>query len=69
MIEEVELVLNGLSPRHRQMAEMRLQGHLIEEIAQATDRSERLVRKVLDRVKDRLGRRCGMIAGEGGQSS
>jgi RNA polymerase sigma-70 factor (ECF subfamily) len=68
MIEELELVLSGLSPRHRQMAELRLQGYQIQEIAQATARSERLVRKVLDRVKDRLGRRCGMTAGEGGGS-
>ncbi len=58
-IEELELVLERLSPSHRRMAELRLQGYRIEEIAQATDRSERLVRRVLDQVKDRLNRRCG----------
>jgi RNA polymerase sigma factor (sigma-70 family) len=57
VIEEVEQVLKGLSPHHRQMVELRLEGHLIEEIAHAADRSERLVRRVLDQVKDRLNRR------------
>jgi RNA polymerase sigma-70 factor (ECF subfamily) len=57
VIEELELVLDGLSPRHRHMAELRLQGYLIEEIAQATERSERLVRQVLREFKDRLSRR------------
>jgi RNA polymerase sigma-70 factor (ECF subfamily) len=63
VIEELELVLKELSPRHRQMAELRLQGYRIEEIAQATSRSERLVRKVLGQVKDRLSRRCGTLSG------
>ena len=57
VIEELEQVLKGLAPHHRQMVELRLQGYRIEEIAQATDRSERLVRRVLDQVKDRLNRR------------
>jgi RNA polymerase sigma-70 factor, ECF subfamily len=61
--EDLELVLGALSPRHRRMAELRLQGYQIEEIARATDRSERLVRRVLDQVKDRLTRRCGAISG------
>jgi hypothetical protein len=38
------------------------QGYAIEEIAGVSDRSERLVRKVLDQVKDRLSRRCGPTA-------
>jgi RNA polymerase sigma factor (sigma-70 family) len=57
MIEELELVLKRLSSSHRRMVELRLQGYRIQEIAQATDRSERLVRRVLDQVKDRLNRR------------
>jgi RNA polymerase sigma-70 factor (ECF subfamily) len=63
VLEELELVLSALSPRHRQMAELRLQGYRIEEIAQATARSERLVRRVLDQVKDRLAHRCGAMSG------
>jgi RNA polymerase sigma-70 factor (ECF subfamily) len=62
LIEELELVLTGLSPSHRKMVELRLQGYPIEEIAAASERSERMVRKVLDQVKDRLGRRCGASA-------
>jgi len=58
VIEELEMVLKGLSPLHRRMVELRLQGYPIAEIAAASDRCERLVRKVLDQVKDRLSRRC-----------
>jgi RNA polymerase sigma-70 factor, ECF subfamily len=57
VVEELELVLRGLSPHHRRMVELRLQGYRIAEIAQATERSERLVRRVLEQVKDRLNRR------------
>jgi RNA polymerase sigma factor (sigma-70 family) len=57
-IEELELVLKGSSPQRRRMVELRLQGYRIAEIAQATGRSERLVWKVLDQIKDRLNRRC-----------
>jgi RNA polymerase sigma-70 factor (ECF subfamily) len=58
VVEELELVLKGLAPHHRRMVELRLQGYHIAEIAQATDRSERLVRRVLDEVKVRLKYRC-----------
>jgi RNA polymerase sigma factor (sigma-70 family) len=57
VIEELEQALRGLAPHHRQMVELRLQGDHIKEIAEATDRSERLVRRVLDQVKGRLNRR------------
>jgi DNA-directed RNA polymerase specialized sigma24 family protein len=66
MIEELELAMSGLSPPHRQMIEMELQGCRPEEIARVTDRSERLVRKVRERFKDRLYRRCGLATEEGG---
>jgi RNA polymerase sigma factor (sigma-70 family) len=65
MIEELELAMSGLSPPHRQIIEMELQGRPMEEIARTTDRSERLVRKVRERFKDRLCRRCGIDAREG----
>jgi RNA polymerase sigma-70 factor, ECF subfamily len=57
VIEELEQVLKGLAPHHRQMVELMLQGYHFKEIAEATDRSERLVRRVRDHVKDRLNRR------------
>jgi RNA polymerase sigma-70 factor (ECF subfamily) len=65
VVEELERVLEGLSPLHRRMVELRLQGHRIDEIAAACDRCERLVRRVIDRVKDRLDGRCGAARGEG----
>ncbi len=65
VIEELERVLEGLSPLHRRMVELRLQGHRIEEIATACDRCERLVRRVIDRVKDRLNGRCEEAHGAG----
>ena len=54
LVEELELLLGELKPRDRQMVELRLRGHRVEEIAAATDRSERWVRHVLDGFKDRL---------------
>lgn len=57
VVDELERVMEPLKPHHRRMVELRLQGHLIDEIAAATGRSERLVRRVLDQVKRELGRR------------
>ena len=57
LIDEVGQLLRALSPPHRRMLELRLQGYRIAEIAAETHRSERLVRKVLDGVKDELLRR------------
>jgi RNA polymerase sigma-70 factor (ECF subfamily) len=54
LVDELEFVLQPLNPLHRRMVEMRLQGHSIQEIATAADRSERLVRRVLDQVKGQL---------------
>jgi RNA polymerase sigma-70 factor (ECF subfamily) len=54
LIDEVEHLLQALSPLHRRMVELRLQGYHIAEIAAETHRSERLVRKVLDGVKAEL---------------
>jgi RNA polymerase sigma-70 factor (ECF subfamily) len=58
LIEELELLLSDMSPTHRRMVELRLQGYLIEEIAVLCERSEGLVRRVLRHVKDRLKQRC-----------
>jgi DNA-directed RNA polymerase specialized sigma24 family protein len=45
------------------MVELRLQGYPIEEIARASNCSERFVRKVLEQAKDRLRAGCDMSAG------
>jgi RNA polymerase sigma-70 factor (ECF subfamily) len=56
-IDELAEALRGLSPLHRRMVELRLQGYLFKEIAAETHRSERMVRIVLEKVKGELERR------------
>jgi RNA polymerase sigma-70 factor, ECF subfamily len=57
VVEEAELLTRGLTDEQRRMVELRLQGYLIEEIATQTSRSERTVRRVLDKVKQDLEQR------------
>jgi RNA polymerase sigma-70 factor (ECF subfamily) len=57
LAEELEHLMRGLKPLERRMVELRLQDYSLAEIAAATDRSERWVRRVLDQVKARLDRR------------
>jgi RNA polymerase sigma-70 factor (ECF subfamily) len=52
--DELASVLRDLQPLHRQMVELRLQGHLLKEVAAKTGRSERMVRLVLEEVKATL---------------
>jgi RNA polymerase sigma-70 factor (ECF subfamily) len=63
LIDELELVMRDLRPLYRRMVEMRLQGHRFGEIAVATERSERFVRRVLDQVKRQLKERYPQCAG------
>jgi len=63
VVDELEHMMRDLKPLHRQMVEMRLQGYSLDEIAAATDRSERLVRRVLDQIKDQLRQRYQEHAG------
>ena len=57
LVDEVEAIMQPLKPLQRQMVEMRLQGYGLQEIADATQRSERLVRRVLEQVKKHLKQR------------
>jgi RNA polymerase sigma-70 factor (ECF subfamily) len=57
MAEELERLLRGLKPLDSRIVSLRLEGYRIEEIASKTERSERWVRRVLDLIKVRLGRR------------
>ena len=57
LVDELEFVMRQLQPLHRQMVEMRLQGYSLHEIAAATDRSERRVRRVLEQMKGQLRQR------------
>jgi DNA-directed RNA polymerase specialized sigma24 family protein len=47
--------MSKLEPLERRMLEMRLQGYNLEEIAAATQRTERTVRRALTEVKQLLG--------------
>jgi RNA polymerase sigma-70 factor (ECF subfamily) len=54
LADTVERLLRGLEPLERHMVELRLQGWGLEEIAAEVSRSERTVRRLLERVKERL---------------
>ena len=53
-IEEVTAFLSSLRPEDRQIVELRLQGLSSLDIAKETNRADRTVRRVLERVKKRL---------------
>ena len=57
MVEEVELLMRDFTADQRRMLEMRLSGYKLEEIAEEMQRSERTVRRLLEKVKQRLERR------------
>lgn len=57
VLEEVEHVMNSLEPLHRRIVELRLQGHSTAEIANEVQRTERTVRRVLELVRESLGKR------------
>jgi RNA polymerase sigma-70 factor (ECF subfamily) len=54
LVEEVEGLCAGLDETQRQMFDLRLQGYQIEEIATMVGRSERTVRRLMDKVRERL---------------
>jgi RNA polymerase sigma factor (sigma-70 family) len=58
LTDEVELLLRGFEPLHRQVIELRLQGYMVEEIATETQRTQRTVLRVLERVKQKLADRA-----------
>jgi RNA polymerase sigma-70 factor (ECF subfamily) len=54
LTEMVERLLDGLAPPERAIVELSLQGYTTTEIADRLGRSQRTVRRVRERVKDRL---------------
>jgi RNA polymerase sigma-70 factor (ECF subfamily) len=54
LTEMVERLLDGLEPPERAIVELSLQGYTTAEIADRLGRSERTVRRVRERVRDRL---------------
>ncbi len=57
LVEEIERVMRPLQPLQRQMLELRLQNHTVEEIAAAINRSERTVRRFLESLRGDLRNR------------
>ncbi len=57
LIDEVELLMQGISPLQQQMLELRLQGRSIAEIAESVERSERSVRRFLGDFRQSLENR------------
>jgi RNA polymerase sigma-70 factor (ECF subfamily) len=51
LVDEVQAVMQSLSPVHRRIVELRLQGHNVSEIAAETNRCPHTVRRVLEQVK------------------
>jgi RNA polymerase sigma-70 factor (ECF subfamily) len=56
LAEEIEHLVVGLDPIEQRMFELRLEGYTLDEIAQDTNRSQRTVRRVMDRIKHEIGR-------------
>ena len=54
MTEELEAVMARLEPLPRRILELRLQGHLLEDIAATVGCSQRTVRRILERIKQQL---------------
>jgi RNA polymerase sigma factor (sigma-70 family) len=59
LAEELDRILQPLDSLERRMLELRLNGHTLNEIADATQRSERTVRRLLDWFKQQLEVRLG----------
>jgi RNA polymerase sigma-70 factor (ECF subfamily) len=57
LADELTGIMQNLEPVQRRMLELRLQGHNLYEIAEATQFTQRTVRRVLDRVKELLKER------------
>jgi RNA polymerase sigma-70 factor, ECF subfamily len=54
LTDALEQLMRHLDPLDRRMLELRLQGYNLDEIASATDRSERTVIRTLEEIKLRL---------------
>lgn len=55
--EEIETILAELTPAEQRMFELRLEGYTLDEIAADTGRSQRTVRRVMERIRTGLTRR------------
>ncbi len=70
LAETVEELFRGLDPEDRSIVELQLQGFSSTESATILKRSERTVRRVRARVRNRIGKMLGLSAlGEEAESS
>ena len=56
LAETIELMMRGLEPDHRTIIEPSLQGYTVPEIGARLDMAERTVRRLRERIKNRLQR-------------
>jgi RNA polymerase sigma-70 factor (ECF subfamily) len=63
LVEMIEGLMVDMDETQRRMLELRLQGYQIEEIAAEVQRSERGVRRLLDKVKNQLHTDSGVTHG------
>jgi RNA polymerase sigma-70 factor (ECF subfamily) len=55
--DEIEWILNQLSPTEQRMFELRLEGYTLDEIAEDIQRSQRTVRRTMQQLKQLIHRR------------
>jgi RNA polymerase sigma factor (sigma-70 family) len=60
LVDQVQDAMRNLSPVHRRIVELRLQGHNVSEIAADTGRCPHTVRRVLEQVKRDLQQDSGL---------
>ena len=65
--DEIDLLTRDLSEQKREIVQLRLAGWLIEEIAGKVGRSERMVRRVMEQMRNTLGRRLAEAQDDGAQ--
>lgn len=64
LVDQVEGLMRRLEPLERRVLELRLQGHDLEEIATEVHRTQRTVRRILERVKEELEQTEKTVDGE-----
>jgi RNA polymerase sigma-70 factor (ECF subfamily) len=57
LVEELDLVMQQLTPQERRILELRLEGYTSEEIADHLHRSDRTVRRAMEKVRNEFRRR------------
>lgn len=62
LADEVEALMRELPEKHRRILELRLQGELIEAIAEKVEVNERTVRRAIETVRAKLVRSAGLPA-------